>query len=147
MSTTTSKTTAIKKANTFQLFDSAVAFGLTLVAIFLIGLATFIGFKFAEGHASFWIGLTVPFFVGIAVYVMWWVSHPATKKWLGFALGVADLIVAPTVVILLIAAPGKAFLFDKFGLGLLDAVIVAVLFALIKLYGKITRTLKSKSTK
>lgn len=147
MTTTTAKITAIKKANTFHLFDSVIAFGLTLGAIILIGLATIIGFNLGEFHASFWLGLTVPYFVVIAVYVMWWVSHPSTKKWPGFVLGVADLIVAPTVIALLILVPGKAFLFDKFGWGLLDAVIVAALFALIKLYSKVTRTLKSKSTK
>lgn len=147
MSTTTARITAIKKANTFHLFDSIVAFGLTLGAIVLIGLATIIGFNLGEFHASFWLGLTIPLFVGIAVYGMWWVSHPSTKKWPGFVLGVADLIVAPMVILLLILMPGKAFLVDKFGWGLLDVVIVAVLFALIKLYSKVSRSLKSKSTK
>jgi hypothetical protein len=142
-----STTISIKKNNTFHLFDSAIAFGLLLVAIILIGLATVIGFNLGLFHASFWLGLTVPYFVGIAVYVMWWVSHPATKKWPGFVLGLADLIIAPAVVVLLIALPGKAFLFDKFGWGLLDAAIVAVLFATVKLYGWATRILKSKSTK
>ncbi|MDB5160394.1 MAG: hypothetical protein JWO99_657 [Candidatus Saccharibacteria bacterium] len=144
MSTTTT-TSTVKKANTFQLFDSGVAFGLTVLAIILIGLATVIGFNLGSFSPSFWLGLTVPYFVGIAVYVMWWVSHPATKKWPGFALGVADLIIAPTAVLLLILLPGKAFSFGQFGWGLLDAAIVAALFALIKLYGWITRTLKSKS--
>jgi hypothetical protein len=142
MSTTTAKITAIKKTNTFHLLDSIVAFGLTLGAIFLIGGATIIGFNLGEFHASFWVGLITPFFVGIAVYVMWWVSHPTTKKWPGFVLGIADLIVAPTVILLLILSPGKAFSFDKFGWGLLDTVIVAALFALIKLYSKISRSLK-----
>ena len=146
MSTGTAAPAATKKNNTFQLFDSAVAFGLTLVAVILIGLATVIGFNFGKFDASFWLGLIVLYFVGIAVYVMWWVSHPATKKWPGFALGLADLIVAP-LVLFLIWPGAKAFQFDKFGWGLLDAVIVAVLFALIKLYGWISRKLKSKSTK
>jgi len=142
-----STTTITKKANTFQLFDSAYAFGLMLVALVLVGLATIVGFNLGEFHPSFWLGLAVPYFIGIAVYVMWWVSHPATKKWPGFTLGVVDLIVAPTVVLMLILLPGKAVLFDKIGWGLLDALIIAALFALIKLYGKITRKLQTKSNK
>ncbi|RWZ78197.1 MAG: hypothetical protein EOT05_00290 [Candidatus Microsaccharimonas sossegonensis] len=140
-----STTASIKKINTFHLTDSAVAFGLTLIAVILIGLATVIGFNLGVFESSFWLGLVVLYFVGIAVYVMWWVSHPTTKKWPGFALGVADLIIAPTVLVLL--WPGEGFQVDKFGWGILDAVLVAVLFALIKLYGKISRILKSKSTK
>ena len=145
MSTTTT-TSTVKKDNTFQLFDSGVVFGLTVVAIILVGLATVIGFNLGSFSPSFWLGLSIPYFVGIAVYVMWWASHPSTKKWPGFALGVADLIIAPTAVLLLILLPGKAFSFGQFGWGLLDAAIVAVLFALIKLYGWISRSLKSKSS-
>jgi len=142
-----STTTVTKKANTFQLFDSAFAFGLMLAALILIGLATIIGFNLGEFHPSFWLGLAVPYFFGIAVYVMWWASHPATKKWPGFVLGVSDLIVAPAVVLMLILLPGEAVLFDKIGWGLLDAVIIAAVFVLIKLYGKITRNLHAKSNK
>jgi hypothetical protein len=143
--TMSASTTTVKKANTFKLFDSGIAFVLTVIAIILVGFATIIGFNLGLFSPSFWLGLTVPYFVGIAVYVMWWVSHPATKKWPGFALGVADLIIAPTAVLLLILLPGKAFSFGQFGWGLLDAAIVAVLFTLVKLYGKITLNLKSKS--
>jgi hypothetical protein len=143
---TSTVNSTVKKDNTFHfhLFDSAIAFGLTVIAIVLIGLATVIGFNLGQFDASFWLGLIAPYFVGIAVYVMWWVSHPKTKKWPGFMLGFADLIIAPTVVVLLIALPGKAFLSDKFAWGLLDAAIVAALFTLAKLYSLATRKLASK---
>lgn len=139
-----STTTSAPKANAFNVINIGLAFGLTVVALLLVGLATIIGFNLGEFGASFWLGLIVLYFVGIAVYVMWWASHPSTKKWPGFIIGIADMLVAFVVLSLILVNIGD-FQFDTFLWGLLDAVIVAVLFALILLYGKITRTLKSKS--
>jgi hypothetical protein len=139
MSTSTIST---KKANSFQLFDSLIVLGLLVASLFLVGAAAIIGFNLGEFHASFWLGLLGPVLIAGVFYTMWWVSHPVTKKWPGVIIGIADLIAWGFAVHYL--WPDKTFSLGKFGWGLLDAVILAVLYALIKLYGLLTRKLASK---
>lgn len=144
-------TASIEKTNNkFQLIDSGIAFGLLVFALFLVGTAAIIGFNLGEFHASFWLGLLGPILVAGVFYTMWWVSHPVTKKWPGVIIGIVDLIAWGFAVHYL--WPDKTFSADKFGWGLLDAVILAALYALIKLYGWISRKTAfkyppSKSTK
>lgn len=144
MSTTTP---APAKSNKFQIFDSLIALVLWGVGIFLVGLATVIGYNAGEFTLSFWLGVIIPLSIGIALFILW-VSHSMafsmTKKWPGFLLGAADLVAALVGIPLLMLLPGASFQPDKFGWGIVATACLTAFYVLIKLYAWLSRKLKAK---
>lgn len=118
----------------FQLVNFGLALIPLVFALITIGFGVVIAYNFGNWSSSFWLGLFAVVALAIIVYAMWWASHPRTKKWPGFAIGIADLVIV-VAVIALISAFANSFVWAEFFWGLLDAVLVAIAYAAILLYG------------
>ena len=118
----------------FQLVDSGLAFIPLLVAVIGVGFGVVIAFNFGEWSPSFWLGLLALVALAIIVYTMWWASHPKTKTWPGFIIGLVDMVVL-VALIALISTFANSFAWGQFLWGLLVAVLLAVVYVSIKLYG------------
>ncbi|MGV9001544.1 MAG: hypothetical protein ACOH18_01135 [Candidatus Saccharimonadaceae bacterium] len=131
-----------KGKTAFHLRDSVLALIPLFVAVFGIGLAVFIAFDKDTGvESSFWLGFSTFYCVAIAIYTMWWVSNPKTNKWPGFFLGVTDMAFLAALLIMFAVLPDSTFAWNKFGWGVLVAIIIGVVFGAIKVYGYLSRKL------
>ena len=140
MSTTTTATTVTTAKNTkFQLSDWATTLGITIVVVLSIVFATDILFNIGETKFGFWLGLLGPVAVA-SVFAVLWVTHGMEKKWIGFAIASAYVIVIFVVAMLVFALSGT-LTFDQLGWGLLEAVLLSIALVLIKVRGLISRKL------
>jgi FtsH-binding integral membrane protein len=129
--------TDTKQKMRFQLIDTALVFGVFLIALTGIGGAVVIAFNLGEWDPSFWLGLCTLFIIATFLIVLWF-NHRMKRFWLGYLFTIVAVIVLVTMLVLFFAF-ADSFAWDKFSWGLLATGILAIVFAAIKLYGYLSR--------
>jgi MFS family permease len=118
-----------------------------IVAFVAGGAALLFASKYGQFHISFWIGLLTPVLIGILIGGSYLAAHPVTKKLIGTLVAIGTALVVLTVTIIMVATQATStFLWDIFGWGFLDAILLAIAIAAVIMYGWLSSKFFVKKT-